>query len=255
MLFLTELNCLLDRWFFAVYYLVLVGLFLHFLGNAITGRIADRFFLGHHKKVTPKEYILPFPRLMHRIHLAAMVALILTGFFIRYKVLSPHYLNLWKQLHYGFMGVIIANLAARIIYAFFGETKTYRDFAFSKRDILNTPEVIKYYLFLQDDYPHVAKFASLQKLTYNMFWVLLILQAITGMAILLPETFLGWINLSLSDSSLLMHIIHVVIMWFFIIATTIHVYMSVTEGYPLLKLMMFNIESDEGIEKAHVTKR
>jgi Ni/Fe-hydrogenase 1 B-type cytochrome subunit len=153
-------------------------------------------------------------------------------------------MGVWKRLHYGFMGVIMANLIARIIYAFTGETKTYKDFALGKKDILNTPEVIKYYLFLQDDYPHVAKFASLQKLTYNMFWILLMFQAITGMAILLPEIFLDWMHLSIFDSTLLMHIIHVTVSWFFIFSTTIHAYMSITEGYPLLKLMMFNIEPD-----------
>lgn len=241
---ISMINCLLDRWFFAIYYFTLIGLFLHFLGNVITGRFTDRYFLGHHKEVTQQEYVLPPARLMHRIHLAAILALILSGFFIRYRVLAPNYMNVWKRLHYGFMGVIVFNLFVRIIYAFTGETKTYKDFAFGKKDIFNTPEVIKYYLFLQDDYPHVSKFASLQKLTYNMFWIFLIFQAITGIAILLPEIFLEWIPLSFFDSTLLMHIIHVMVSWFFIITTTIHVYMSITEGYPLLKLMIFNIEPD-----------
>ena len=40
------LNCLLDRWFFVGYYVVLVGLFLHLLGNIITGRIGESVYLG-----------------------------------------------------------------------------------------------------------------------------------------------------------------------------------------------------------------
>jgi len=241
------LNCLLDRWFFVGYYVVLVGLFLHLLGNIITGRIGERYIMGRHKRVTKEEYIPPPARTMHWMHLVSIIGLILTGFLIRYKVLQS-YLWVWKSIHYGFAAAVLANLVARFIYAFKGETKTYRDFAFGKRDILTTPAVIRYYLFLQDDHPQVGRFASLQKLTYNIFWILLILQGVMGVTILLPDILLGWIELTVFDSVLLVHIIHVAITWIFIITTTIHVYMALTEGYPLLKLMLLNIEPETGKE-------
>ena len=66
----------------------------------------------------------------------------------------------------------------------------------------------------------------------------------TGIAILVPEVFLGWISLPLDSSVLLMRVIHVGITWFYIIATTIHMYLSGMEGYPLLKLILFNIEPE-----------
>lgn len=240
---ITHVNLLIDKWALTIYLITLIGLFFHFLGNIIKGRFRDRFILGNHKKVTEEEYILPPARLMHWIHLISILSLIITGFFIRYKLFESH-LQMWKRHHYCFMLLIVANLIVRFIYAFVGKTKTYKDFAIGKKDILNTPQVIQYYLFLRDHYTHVAKYASLQKLTYNMFWILLIFQTITGMAILAPEAFLSWINQPIATSVLFMRVLHVGITWFYIIATTIHVYLSFTEGYPLFKLIMFNIEPE-----------
>ena len=238
---IAQVNQSIDKWAFIIYLFTLMGLFLHFLGNIFTGRFKERFIRGHHKKVTDEEYPHPPERLMHWIHLISILFLIITGFFIRYKLFEP-FLELWRRHHYCFMILILINLIARIIYAFVGKTKTYRDFAIGKKDIINTPQVIQYYLFLKDRYEHVAKYASLQKLTYNFFWIFLIVQGMTGMAILAPEAFLSWISLPIDSSVLLMRVIHMGITWFYILATTIHMYLSFMEGYPLLKLILFNIE-------------
>ncbi|MGA1796620.1 MAG: cytochrome b/b6 domain-containing protein [bacterium] len=240
---IAQINHALDKWALAVYLFTLAGLFLHFIGNVLTGRFRERFILGHHKQITEEEAPSPPARLMHWIHLFSIIFLILTGFLIRYKILET-FMEQWKRHHYCFMILICGNLIARIIYAFAGETKTYKDFAIGMKDILNTPQVILYYLFLRDRYDHVAKFASLQKLTYNMFWILLIVQGFTGFAILVPEALLGWTGLTLDTGVLLMRVIHVGITWFYILATTVHVYLSFMEGYPLLKLILFNVEPE-----------
>lgn len=239
---IVHINNIVDKWAFGIYILTLVGLFFHFLGNVITKRFKDRFILGNHKKVTEEDYMFPPARLMHWIHMISIFSLIITGFFIRYKVLES-YMEMWKRHHYCFMALIMVNLIIRLIYAFVDKTKTYKDFAIGKKDILNTPDVLKYYLFLSDHYEHVAKYASLQKLTYNMFWILLFFQCATGAAILLPETLIGWMNMP-AHGVILMRLIHTGITWFYIIATTIHVYLSFMEGYPFLKLVIFNIEPE-----------
>jgi len=240
---IAQVNQSIDKWALILYLLTLFGLFFHFLGNIFTGRFKDRFILGNHKKVTKEVYLLPPVRLMHWVHLVSILFLILTGFFIRYKLFEP-FLELWKRHHYCFMILILVNLIARFIYAFLGKTKSYKDFAIGIKDILNTPQVILYYLFLRDHYEHVAKYASLQKLTYNMFWILLIGQGMTGVAILAPEACLGWLHMSIETSVLWMRAVHTGITWFYILATTIHVYLSFMEGYPLLKLILLNIEPE-----------
>ena len=193
--------------------------------------------------MTDEDYPLPPVRLMHWVHLISILSLIITGFFIRYKLFESH-MDMWKRHHYCFMIVILINLVARMLYAFVGKTKSYKDFGIGIKDILNTPQVIQYYLFLRDHYEHVAKYASLQKLTYNMFWILLIVQGMTGVAILVPEVFLGWIALPIDSSVMLMRVIHMGVTWFYILATTVHVYLSFMEGYPLLKLVLFNVEPE-----------
>lgn len=240
---IAQVNQSIDKWAFIIYLLTLIGLFFHFIGNILKGRFRDRFILGHHKEVTEEDYPLPPVRLMHWIHLISILSLIITGFFIRYKLFESH-MAMWKRHHYCFMILILVNMLVRMIYAFAGKTKTYKDFGIGMKDILNTPQVLQYYLFLRDRYDHVAKYASLQKMTYNMFWILLIVQGMTGMAILAPEVFLGWIALPIDSSVLLMRVVHMGITWFYILATTVHVYLSFMEGYPLLKLILFNIEPE-----------
>ncbi len=240
---IDQVNKLIDKWAFTIYLITLIGLFFHFLGNIIKGRFKDRFIHGNHKKVTEENYIFPPERLFHWIHLVSILSLIITGFFIRYKVFEAH-LGIWKRHHYYIMVLILMNFIIRFAYAFIGKNKTYKDFAIGKKDILNTPQVLQYYLFIKDHYEHVAKYASLQKATYNLFWILLIFQGVTGAGILLPEFFLGWINQPVATSVLFMKVIHVGITWFYIIATSIHVYLSFMEGYPLFKLIMFNSEPE-----------
>jgi len=240
---INQVNQSIDKWALIIYSVTILGLLLHFLGNVIKGRFKERFIEGNHKKVTEENYLPPASRIFHWIHLVSILSLILTGFFIRYKV-APSHMQTWKQHHYYFMVFILINFILRFIYAFADETKTYKDFAIGKKDILNTPQVILYYLFIKDHYEHVAKYASLQKLTYNLFWILLIFQGLTGVGILVPNIFTGLLSMPAETIVLLMKVIHVGITWFYIIATTIHVYLSFMEGYPLFKLIMFNVEPE-----------
>ncbi|MFH0924940.1 MAG: cytochrome b/b6 domain-containing protein [bacterium] len=190
---------------------------------------------------------IPYPvRIMHSIHLISIISLVFTGLCIRFHWFetSNQYIYLCKRHHYYFMIVVLINLVARMIYAFVAENKTYKDFAIGMQDIKNTPDVLKYYLFMQDDYPHVAKYASLQKLTYNLFWIITIIQGYIGFAILKPDLLLG-IFASPEVAVIWARSIHTMIMWFFIITTTIHVYIAAIEGFPLLKLILFGIEPKE----------
>jgi Ni/Fe-hydrogenase 1 B-type cytochrome subunit len=235
---------IIDRVAFTIFVFSLIALFLHFLGNIFTGRFKKRFLEGNFKPITEDEFVSGSVRLMHGIHLIAISGLIFTGLCLRFDWFKPQHPQM-KIHHYCFMVVILINLLVRLWYAFNGKEKTYRDFSFGKKDILNTPAVLKYYLFLEDHYPHVAKYASLQKLTYNLFWILLIVQGIIGVMILWPAFFLSGLAPYFGTLKLARHFftgIHAGIMWFYIITTTIHAYIACIEGWPLLKLVLFNIE-------------
>ena len=130
---IAQVNQSIDKWALILYLLTLIGLFFHFLGNIFTGRFKDRFILGNHKKVTKEVYLHPPERLMHWVHLVSILFLIITGFFIRYKLFET-FMAVWKRHHYCFMILILINVIARFIYAFIGKTKTYKDFAIGKKD-------------------------------------------------------------------------------------------------------------------------
>jgi len=185
-------------------------------------------------------------RIMHWINLVAMVSLIFTGLSIRYHWFETHKLctYLCKQHHYYFIYILLCNLLVRITYAFASETKTYKDFSIGMADIKNSPAVLKYYLFLQDDYPHISKYASFQKLTYNLFWIFTIIQGYLGVAILKP-----WLLSSIFSSPEVAIIwarnTHTAIMGFFVITISIHIYIAFIEGFPLLKLILFGVEPEE----------
>ena len=158
----------------------------------------------------------------------------------------------WKRHHFYLGIIVLINFCIRLMYAFGGRGKTYKDFPVWGKDLLNTPSVIKYYLFLSDDYPHVAKYASLQKITYNFFWQFLFLQGLTGLFLLLPELTLSRLILYAGSKEVavaLIKVIHMAFTWFYVICTTIHVYLSVSEGFPLFKLIMFNIEPEIVVEE------
>ena len=190
---------------------------------------------------------IPYPlRIMHWVNLVSMASLIYTGLSIRYHWLESHalYTYLCKKHHYYFIYILLGNLLVRIIYAFASETKTYKDFTIGMADIKNSPAVLKYYLFLQDDYPHISKYASFQKLTYNFFWIFSLIQGYIGFAILKPRLLASFFGPP-EVTAIWARNIHTAIMGFFIITISIHMYIAFIEGFPLLKLILFGIEPKE----------
>ena len=114
------------------------------------------------------------------------------------------------------------------------------------RDITTAPQVLLYYIFVKKSKPHLGKYNVMQKGTYILFVPLLFLQAFTGFALLtfiIPYTsvsprdvLIGWWLGALVGSTDLAgwyaRTAHYIINWLFIILTTIHVYLSVTEDFP-----------------------
>ncbi len=111
---------------------------------------------------------------------------------------------------------------------------------------MTAPKVILYYIFVKPSKPHLGKYNVMQKSTYILFVPLLIIQAITGFALLtqtLPvlglsarQLILGWTIApfigGVAAAGAWARTIHYLINWLFIVLTTIHVYLSVTEDFP-----------------------
>ena len=252
---LIQLNVWMDVVFTTVYAVVLVALAVHFLGNVLTGRAKSRFgaWQWPHHEGGP---IPAAPKLMHFQHVAAMIALVISGMYIRFPFFDG---GRWamRWVHYIAMVIVIANLLVRLWYAFASKRRDYREFAITKRDIVTAPMVIAYYLFLipPEKKPHLGKYNVMQKSTYILFVPMLIVQAITGLSLLtytVPFTasitafghsgvtprdlILAWNLGALLGSTDLAgwwaRSLHYFINWLFIIFVTLHVYLSVTEDFP-----------------------
>lgn len=241
---LTQLNVWLDAVFTSLYVVVVIGLSGHFLGNILTGRAKRRFgkewAWPHHDSHPPA-----LPKFLHFQHVACMILLGLSGMYIRFPFFNGGRTAM-RYVHYFAMIVVVINLVWRLWYAFSSRQRDYREFAITRRDIVTAPKVILYYIFVKPSKPHLGKYNVMQKGTYTVFVPLLFLQAFTGFALLtmnLPFTQLsprdllvGWwlapLVGSVDYAGWIMRTSHYIINWLFIILTTIHVYLSVTEDFP-----------------------
>lgn len=225
----------MDALFTMLYVVIVIALSGHFLGNILTGRAKRRFgkewAWPHHDSHPPG-----LPKFLHFTHVVSMICLGASGLLIRFPMFDR---TPMRYVHYFFMWIVIVNLVWRLWYAFSSRRRDYREFAITKRDIVTAPKVILYYIFIKPSKPHLGKYNVMQKGTYILFVPLLIVQALTGLAL--------WrLQLPIVDKSLYtltagfvgaggifwLRTGHYLVNWLFIILTTIHVYLSVTEDFP-----------------------
>ena len=257
---MVELQVWLDVAFTSLYVVVVLGLSAHFVGNILTGR-AKRRFIGWQ---WPQHEGPPIPTLqkfLHVQHVACMILLAITGLYIRFPFFDGGRTTM-RYVHYVAMVIVTINLLWRLWYAFASRTRDFREFAITKQDIVTAPKVILYYIFVKKSKPHLGKYNVMQKMTYIIFVPLLFLQAFTGFALLtftIPFTSVSprdilvgwWLGALLGSTDLAgwwSRTAHYFINWLFIILTTIHVYLSVTEDFPAF-LNFFGMSS---LDREHV---
>jgi Ni/Fe-hydrogenase 1 B-type cytochrome subunit len=264
---LVQLNVWIDVLFTVLYVIIVVALSGHFLGNILTGR-AKRRFVNWEWPAHEGGPIPAMPKLLHFQHVAAMIALGISGMYIRFPFFSGGRTAM-RWVHYVAMIIVVINLIVRLWYAFGSARRDYREFAITKRDITTAPKVILYYIFVKPSKPHLGKYNVMQKGTYTIFVPLLILQAFTGFSLLtqvIPvinmsprELLVGWwlgaMLGSVDMAGWYMRTAHYLINWLFIVLTTIHVYLSVTEDFPAFMdffgLGFLGPGHDEGDEDEH----
>ncbi|MBA4370829.1 MAG: hypothetical protein C0418_04545 [Coriobacteriaceae bacterium] len=242
---LVQLNVWLDVVFFALYAVVLFALLVvHLGGNILTGRFKRRFggWEWPHHEGPPIPLL---PKFLHFQHVSCMIILAFTGMYIRFPFFAGGRTAM-RWLHYVAMVIVTVNLVWRLWYAFYSKQRDYKEFAITKKDVVNLFNVVMYYAFIKPSKPHLDKYNIMQKAVYIAFAPMLVLQAFTGFSLLtfdFPGTtwsprdvLVGWWLGSLVGSVDLagwyMRIAHYVLNWLFILFTTIHVYLSVSEDFP-----------------------
>jgi Ni/Fe-hydrogenase 1 B-type cytochrome subunit len=163
-----------------------------------------------------------------------------------------------RNIHYVFMIIVIAVLIWRVWYAFKSKTNAdYREFAIGKRDLATAGGVLKYYGYISDEKPHVAKYNVMQKMSYGLFIVMMVLQAITGLILwrfafpLIDTSFYAIFASVVGATGIWMvRMLHYVLNWAFIIMTTVHMYLAFSVDIPCA-LDFFGLKELEVHPDAH----
>ena len=177
-------------------------------------------------------------RIEHWVHVASMIILVFTGFYIHWPFFGGGSFTMaWMRfLHFVSMYTLIIGLAIRVYMAFFSRFYAdWKDFSIIQ-NIKGAPEMVAYYTFLKGEHKEYRKYNPLQAFTYLSWAGLIIIQALTGLALYTGDVFglfssqsaFGWINRLLGGEGFT-RILHFLIMWYFIITAVVHVYMSLLQ--------------------------
>ncbi len=239
---LTELNVWMDVVFTGLYVVVIVALIVHFSFDIITGRFRKKWVEGEWPE---HEHEIPAtPKVIHFIHMVGIILLAISGMYIRFPFFDGGRVPM-RWIHYVAMIAVTITLFWRLWYAFFSKAKDWREFAVGRKDMASLIAVAKFYAYLSNYKPHIAKYNVMQKLVYNVFLYLMFAQAFTGFALVTSPFIFGysprdllvgwWLGALLGSTDLAgwwMRMIHYIINWLFIIMVTAHFYLSLTVDIP-----------------------
>ncbi len=249
----------LDVVFSVLYVIVLCALVIHFIASIPVGRFKKKWILKQwpeHDEPHPP----PLPKFIHFVHLASMIVLGFTGMYIHFPS-AVFAREIMRNIHYVAMIIVTLTLFWRFWYAFASKRRDWRAFAITKRDVKSLFGVAAYYAFISNKKPHTDKYNVMQKGTYLVFAMFMLLQAFCGFSLITDRNFiiplinmspsallLGWwlapITGDLPSAVMWMRVLHYFLTWMFIVLTTIHVYLSATEDIPVT-LDFFGLGSHE----------
>lgn len=255
-----ELNVWLDTVFVILWVAVVCFLALHFVLFLTTGRYRKMFKENGWPQHDERPPALP--KGLHFVHLVSMIILGTTGMLIRFPATNRVPM---RYTHYIFMIIVTVVLVWRILYAFYSKKnpRDWKSFAVGRRDLQSTVGVLKYYGYMSNEKPHVAKYNVLQKLSYNGFLYMMIAQAFTGFALVTAPIFFGlsprdllvgwWLGPLAGSTDLAgwgVRTVHYIFNWLFIIMTTVHFYLALTADFPAM-LDFFGLKELEVHPDAH----
>jgi Ni/Fe-hydrogenase b-type cytochrome subunit len=189
-------------------------------------------------------YLWEWPvRAMHWIAALCIVALIATGFYIGGPYFmtggepSSHYLMGWMRfIHFAAAGLLIATGIVRLYWLFAGnQFERWRAlFPLRVRDWVNMWKQVKFYLLIRPEKaPHYLGHNPLQQLSYTAVYGVALVQVLTGFAMYgqaNPGGFFyrttGWV-VGLFGGIQMVHFLHHILTWVFIIFFPIHVYLAI----------------------------
>jgi Ni/Fe-hydrogenase b-type cytochrome subunit len=179
---------------------------------------------------------------MHWAAAGSIVVLVVTGFYIGKPYFitggeaSAHYLMGWMRfLHFAAAGVLVATAIIRLYWLFAGnQFERWRAlFPVWKQDWVNLVKQVKFYLMIRPERaPHYLGHNPLQQFSYTGLYLLAGAQVVTGFAMYGQSrpggfwyTLFGWV-VPLLGGIQVVHFVHHVLMWAFLIFIPIHIYLA-----------------------------
>ncbi len=164
-------------------------------------------------------------RIVHWLMALSCIFLILSGLNIRYPGLIPvGDMNTARFTHFVSMYVLIFSFVFHVYHTLVVE---FKEEITGLEDIKKMPAVLRYYLFLSDVHPLYTKYNPLQKLTYNLLWVMILIQIITGAVLYWPSALMGLSNAL--GGLMAARMLHNFMNYLFIAFLIVHVYMVLLE--------------------------
>jgi len=188
-------------------------------------------------------YLWEWPiRAMHWAAALSIVVLVVTGFYIgkpyfmTHGEASAHYLMGWMRfLHFAAAGVFVATAIVRVYWLFAGNQfeRWKALFPVRKQDWINLFKQVKFYLMIQPEKaPHYLGHNPLQQFSYTGMYAVAAAQVVTGFAMYgqsrpggLWYTLFGWV-VPLLGGIQVVHFVHHVLTWAFLIFIPIHIYLA-----------------------------
>jgi Ni/Fe-hydrogenase 1 B-type cytochrome subunit len=188
-------------------------------------------------------YLWEWPiRAMHWAAAGSIVLLVITGFYIGkpYFVTggeaSSHFLMGWVRfLHFAAAGVFVATAIVRVYWLFAGNQfeRWPALFPVWGKDWINLFKQMKFYLMIQPEKaPHYLGHNPLQQFSYTGMYAVAAIMVVTGFAMYgqanpggLWYTLFGWV-IPLFGGIQIVHFVHHVLTWAFLIFIPIHIYLA-----------------------------
>jgi Ni/Fe-hydrogenase b-type cytochrome subunit len=188
-------------------------------------------------------YLWEWPiRAMHWAAAGSIVVLVVTGFyigkpyFITHGEASAHYLMGWMRfLHFAAAGIFVATAIIRVYWLFAGnQFEQWKAlFPVRKTDWINAVKQVRFYLMIQPEKaPHYLGHNPLQQFSYTGMYAVAATQVVTGFAMYGQSrpggfwyTLFGWV-VPLFGGIQVVHFVHHVLTWAFLIFIPIHIYLA-----------------------------
>lgn len=172
-------------------------------------------------------------RIEHWWHVAAMVGLIASGFYIHmpYMAGGGETMAWMRFIHFVSMYVLIFGLIFRVYLAFNnGEHTDWKEMFPLPRNLKGIPDMLAFYLFMKDTHGDYGKYNPLQGTAYFVMGLVIIVMTCTGFAL-----YDGWLSssfawvLPLLGGEHVTRIVHYLGMWVLICLTLVHLYFVIRQ--------------------------